>query len=222
MGEIAIFDALDLFGAHVRIQVLQALLPVCLDERKVLGPAAHRYALPAQVRKLEHVLRVNVLRADTVHECDEGVRVALLLSANALDHDDAKKLKRLSSQSSKKLAISMACLKSKNTYLQDDAQVLAIFIRANLILGASFTETNQIFKLDYGKELVAQLDHGLIALCANTPTPVRCSFPRSAKFIAENPVRISEVTNGVQSESGLRGGHVGGSVENVRRVSSLF
>lgn len=52
MGQIALPDALDLVVAHVRIQVLQALLLVCLDERKVLGPAAHRYALPAQVRKL--------------------------------------------------------------------------------------------------------------------------------------------------------------------------
>ena len=113
MGEIALSDALDLVVAHVRIQVLQALLLVCLDERKVLGPAAHRHALPAQVRKLEHVLRVNVLPTDTVHECIEGVLVALLASTDALDHDDAEKLERLSSQSSEKLAIGKACLDLK-------------------------------------------------------------------------------------------------------------
>ena len=104
MGQIALSDALDLVVAHVRIQVLEARLLVCLDYIEVLGPAAHRNALPGQVRKLEHVLRVHVLPADTVHECVEGVLVALLFSANALDHDDAKKLERLSSYSTKKVS----------------------------------------------------------------------------------------------------------------------
>ena len=70
-------------------------------------------------------------------------------------------------------------------------------------------ETKKILKLDHCEELVAQLDERLVALCANAPTPVRCAFPRSAKFFAEDLVRVSRAQMASKASRACVGGMSG-------------